>query len=320
MPGAIFVGIKEGAASEPVRVDVSLGFQPSSSLTSFDMFLRGDADAAVRPEQAGDLMIGFCGAMKDVQLRRNDGEELKFDPPITPSNTDLFIGSLGLEFSLSDDCVITIISKQDFSDKTVAEAGIGWGVYLEGEATAPTEAAAGSQHRYAFPRIATLTLPVEILNIESIAAESLVNIRPKGLPAEYVPTVSSPGVEDPTAPMWSLPIQSAAKVSGFELNGVDQRHEAAVQRDLFFVSASAGTAGGGLIWFFGAAGPIADALVRKFRKGELPAFEEVDELMLSPPSGNDVPDSPTYRRLAAVSLISGIAGSTLAWLISRRKP
>ncbi|MDF2048867.1 hypothetical protein [Arthrobacter sp. Cr_A7] len=319
MPGAIFVGVKKGSASAPVRVDVELRLQPSPSLTSFDMFLRGDINAAVPPEQAGDLMVGFCGAMKDVQLRRtSDGEELRFDPPIAPSN--LSEGSVGREFSLSGDCVMTTISKQDFSDQTLGVAGIGWAVSLEGETTAPTEAVAGSQHRYAFPRIATLTLPVEILAIESVTAESVVSIEPKGLPAEYVPTVSSPEVEDPTAPIWGLPLHNADRAAGFELNGVDQRHEAAVQRDLFLASASAGTAGGGLIWFFGSAGPFVDALLRRFRKAEAPVIEEAAELTPSPASENGVPDSPTYRRLIAASLLSGVAGSTLAWLFSRRKP
>lgn len=321
MPGAIFVGVKKGSAPAPVRVDVGLSFRPSPGLTSFDMFLRGDVDAAVPPEQAGDLMIGFCGAMKDVQLRRtSDGEELRFGPPIAPSNTEISAGSVGLEYSLSDDCVMTVISKQDFSDQTVGEAGIGWGVALEGETTAPTEAVAGARHRYTFPRIATLTLPVEVLDIESVTAESIVSIRPEGLPAEYVPTVSSPEVQDPTAPTWNLPLQSADKTAGFRLTGVDQRHEAAVQRDLFVASALAGIAGGGLIWFFGAAGSFVDALLRKLRKDKAPVIDEAGELTSSPASRNGVPDSPTYRRLVAVSLLSGIAASTVAWLVSRRKP
>lgn len=320
MPGAIFVGVKKGSAPAPIRVDVALDFHPSSSLTSFDMFLKGDVDAAVPPEQAGDLMIGFCGAMKDVQLRRtSDGEELRFDSPVAPSDTHLFVGSVGLDFSLSHDCVMTVISKQDFKDQTIGEAGVGWAVSLKGETTAPTEAIAGAQHRYAFPRIATLTMPAEILDIESVTTESVVSITPKDLPADYVPTVSSPDVEDPTAPTWSLPLQSADRAAGFELNGIDQRHEAGVQRDLFLASASAGTAGGGLIWFFGAAGPIVDAFLRKFRRSEAPLIEETDELRPSPASGDDVRDSRTYRHLVAASLLSGIAGSTLAWLVSRRK-
>lgn len=319
VPGAIFVGVKKESAPAPVRVDVELDFQPSPSLTSFDMFLRGDIDAAVPPEQAGDLMIGFCGPMKDVQLRRtNNGEELRFDPPVAPSDNDIF-GSVGLDFSLNNDCVMTVISKQDFKDQTIGEAGVGWAVSLEGETTAPTEAVAGAQHRYAFPRIATLTLPVEILNIESVTAESVVSITPHDLPADYVPTVSSPEVEDPTAPTWSLPLQSADRDAGFELNGIDQRHEAAVQRDLFLASASAGTAGGGLIWFFGAAGPFVDAFLRKFRRSEAPFIEEAGELTPPPARGDDVRNSPTYRHLVATSLLSGIAGSTLAWLVSRRK-
>ncbi|ABM07896.1 hypothetical protein AAur_0426 [Paenarthrobacter aurescens TC1] len=301
-------------------MDVELHFRPSSSLTSFDMFLKGDIGAAVPPEQAGDLMIGFCGAMKDVQLRRaSDGEELTFDSPIAPSDKDLFVGSVGLDFSLNNDCVMTVVSKRDFKDQTLGEAGVGWAVSLEGETTAPTEAVAGAQHRYAFPRIATLTLPVEILNIESVTAESVVSITPNDLPADYVPTVSSPEVEDPTAPTWSLPLQSADRAAGFELNGIDKRHEAAVQRDLFLASASAGTAGGGLIWFFGAAGPFVDALLRKFRRNEAPFIEEAGELTPPPASGDDVRDSPTCRHLVAASLLSGFVGSTLAWLVSRRK-
>lgn len=247
MPGAIFVGVKQGSASAPVRVDVDLRFYPSPNLTSFDMVLKGDDDAAVPPDEAGELMVGFCGAMKDVQLRRTSGgEELTLEPPIPPTDTNPRVVSIGLEFSLDDDCVMTVISPTDFPDTTLGKAGIGWAVSLEGDTTAPTEAFAGSHHRYAFPRIATLTLPADIspLGIQAVAAESVVSIGPRGLPAEYLPTVSSPQVEDPTAPGWSLPLQSANTTSGFRLSGVDQQGETEVQRKLFLASAAAGTAGG----------------------------------------------------------------------------
>src|SRR6185312_9448740 len=88
MPGAIFVGVKQGSAPAPVRVDVDLRFYPSPSLTSFDMVLRGDGAAAVPPDQAGELMVGFCGAIKDVHLRKTStGEELRFAPPIPPTDS-----------------------------------------------------------------------------------------------------------------------------------------------------------------------------------------------------------------------------------------
>lgn len=266
-------------------------------------------------------MIGFCGAMKNVRLRTtNDGKELKMDPPVAaPSDTDIFVSSVGTDLSLTDDCVMTLIRKQDFKDRTIGEAGIGWAVSVEGETTAPTEAVAGAQHRYAFPRIATLTLPAEFLDVESVTAESVVSITPKDLPADYVPTVSSPEVEDPTAPRWSLPLHSAGRAAGFELNGIDQRHETVVQRDLFLASASAGTAGGGLIWFFGAAGPFIDALIRRFRRSNAPLTKEEDQWMPTPAKKDNDRDSSAQHRVVATSLLSGIAGSTLAWLISRRK-
>src|SRR5687767_6050732 len=89
MPGAIFVGVKQGSASAPVRVDVDLRFDPSPSLTLFDMVLKGDGDAAVPPDQAGELMVGFCGAMKDVHLRKwGNGKELTFEPPIPPTDSN----------------------------------------------------------------------------------------------------------------------------------------------------------------------------------------------------------------------------------------
>jgi len=263
--------------------------------------------------------------MKDVQLRRtSDGQQLRLGPPVAPPDTEppwsdtlFYLGSAG--FSLTHGCAMTVINKQDFKERTVGVAGFGWAVSLEGETTAPTESVAGAQHRYVFPRIATLSFPAEILNIGSVAAESVVSITPKDLPADYVSTGSSPAVEDPIAPMWSLPLHSANGVPGFELYGVDQRHEAGVQRDLFFASASAGTAGGGLIWFFGAAGPFVDSFLRKFRRREAPLVEERDEPKPSPASKGDAGDSPTYYQLVVACLLSGTAGSMLAWLVSRRR-
>lgn len=323
MPGAIFVGVKQGSTPAPVRVDVDLRFYPSPNLTSFDMVLKGDDNAAVPPNQAGELMVGFCGAMKDVQLRRtSDGKELTFEPPIRPTNTNPRVSSIGLEFSLDDDCVMTDISPTDFRDTTVGEAGFGWAVSLEGDTTAPTEAFAGSHHRYAFPRIATLTLPAGIgpLDIQAVAAESVVRIDPRGLPAEYVTTVSSPQVEDSTAPGWSFPIQSADTAAGFRLAGVDEQDETEVQRKLFVASAAAGIAGGGLIWGFGALGPLIEDRRHKPLRGEALDPDEPR----NPPTAtsireHDIQNSPAHSRLIAASVLSGVAGSMLTWLVSRRK-
>lgn len=217
---------------------------------------------------------------------------------------------------------MTVIVSVDFRDTTIGKAGIGWGVSLEGDTTAPIEAFAGSHHRYAFPRIATLTLPAVIgpLDIQAVAVESVVTIRPSGIPAEYVPTVSSPQVEDPTSPGWSLPLQIADTAAGFRLAGVDQQEEKEVQGKLFFASASAGIAGGALIWGFGALGPLIEKRRHKPLEGEAHAPEEADSSS-TPTSirGYDVQSSPTYRRLMTASVLSGIARTTLTWLVSRRK-
>lgn len=319
MPGAILVGVKQGSASAPVRVDVDLRFYPSPDLTSFDMVLKGDGDAAVPSDDAGELMVGFCGAMKDVLLRRtSDGEELTFESPIPSTDTNPRVGAIGFEFSLDDDCVMTVIRPTDFRDTTLGEAGIGWAVSLKGCTHAPTEASAGSRHRYAFPRIATLTLPAAIspLDIQAVAAESVVSIEPRDLPAEYLPTVASPQVENPTAPGWSLPLHRAHPTAGFRLSGVDQQEETEVQRELFLASAAIGTAGGGLIWLFGTIGPLLNDFVQKRRnRSELVAEELVPHLG----GRTDVLAPPDYLRLIAVPVLLGIAGSVFAWLISKRR-
>ncbi len=325
MPGAIFVGVKHGSASAPVRVDVDLRYYPSPSLTLFDMVLKGDSAAAVPPDQAGELMVGFCGAMKDVHLRKSsNGDELSFAPPIPPTDSNPKASEIGLEYSLDDDCVMTDISPTDFQDTTVGEAGLGWAVSLQGKTAAPTEAFAGSHHRYAFPRIATLTLPAEIgsLGIQAVAAESVVSIEPRDLPAEYVPTISSPQVEDPTAPTWSLPLRSADTTAGFRLTGVDQQDETEAQRKLFLASAAAGTTGGGLIWLVGSTGPVLKDVVQKRQNRRPPPAEKAGEAgELTPSLGNetDVPDSIDYLRLFAAPALLALAGSTLAWVFSRRR-
>lgn len=322
MPGAIFIGVKPGSASAPVRVDVDLRFHPSPSLTRFDMVLRGDGAAAVPPDQAGELMVGFCGAMKDVHLRKtSNGEELRFVPPIPPTDSNPKVSAIGLEFSLDDDCVKTDISPTDFQDTTVGEAGIGWAVSLQGNSAAPTEAFAGSHHRYAFPRIATLTLPAFIgpPGIQAVAADSVVSIQPRDLPAEYVPTISSPQVEDPTAPAWSLPLRIADTAAGFRLTGVDQQDATEAQRKLFLASAAAGTAGGGLIWLVGATGPVLNEVVQKRRNRRAPVAEETGEPVPSPGNRTDVPDAFAYLRFFAAPVLVAIAGSVLAWVISKRR-
>lgn len=322
MPGAIFVGVKQGSASAPVRVDVDLRFYPSPSLTWFDMVLKGDGAAAVPPDQAGELMVGFCGAMKDVHLRKaSNGEELTFEPPIPSTDLNPRVGAIGFEFSLDDDCVMTDISPTDFRDRTVGGAGIGWAVSLQGNTAAPTEAFAGSHHRYAFPRIATLTLSdfTGTLDIQAVAAGSVVSIQPRDLPAEYVPTISSPQVEDPTAPRWILPLRSAATAAGFRLAGVDQQAETEVQRKLFLASAAAGTAGGGLIWLVGGIGPVLNDVVHKRRNRRAPVAEEAGGLTPSLGDRTEVPDSFDYLRLIAAPALLALAGSTLAWVISKRR-
>jgi hypothetical protein len=286
------------------------------------MVLKGDGDVAVPPEQAGELMVGFCGAMRDVHLRKtSNGEELTFEPPIPPTDSNPKVSSIGLEFSLDDDCVMTVISPTDFQDTTVGEAGIGWAVSLEGDTTAPTEAFAGSHHRYAFPRVATLTLPAVFgpLDIQAVAAESVVSIQPRDLPAEYVPTISSPQVEDPTAPGWALPLRSAAMTAGFRLTGIDQQDETEVQRKLFLASAAAGTAGGGLIWLFGSMGTVLNDAAQKRRDRRAPVAEEAGELTGPLGGRTDVQHSPGYLRLIAAPALLALAGSALAWVISKRR-
>ncbi len=209
---------------------------------------------------------------------------------------------------------MTVISPTDFRDTTFGEAGFGWAASLEGDTTAPTEAFAGSHHRYAFPRLATLTLPAVIgpLDIQAEAAESVVSIQPRDLPAEYVPTTSSPQVGDPTAPGWSLPLQSADTPKGFRLTGIDQQGETEVQRKLFLASAAAGTAGGGLIWLVAAIGSVLNGVVQTRRNRRAPIAERVGELTPSLGSRTDVPDPPDYLRLIAAPALLALAGSRLA--------
>ncbi|MGP7812625.1 MULTISPECIES: hypothetical protein [Micrococcaceae] len=320
MPGAIFVGVKHGSASAPVRVDIDLRFYPSPNLTKFDMVLKGDSAAAVPPDQAGELMVGFCGAMKDVHLRKtSNGEELRFAPPIPPTDSNPRVSGIGLEFSIDDDCVMTRIWPTDFRDTTIGEAGMGWAVSLQGNTSAPTEAFAGSHHRYAFPRIATMTLPAvtDLLDIQSVATESVVSIQPRDLPAEYVPTISSPQVVDPTAPTWRLPIRSADTSAGFRLAGIDQQEETNVQRKLFLASAAAGITGGGLIWLVGTIGPVFNKVVQNRRNRRAPAADVAGELTPDLGSRTDVPDSSAYPRLFTASALLFLAGSTVAWAIRK---
>lgn len=319
MPGAIFVGVERGTTSELVRVDIDLHFYPSTTLTSFDMVLKGDIDAAVPPTQAGELVVGFCGTMKDVHLSKtSNGENLTFEPPIPSTDSSLRISGIGLEFSLDDDCVMTHIAPMDFPDTTLGEAGIGWAVSLQGNTTAPTEAFAGSHRRYAFPRITTLAVPATmgLPGIQAVAPESVVSIQPRNLPAEYVPTISSPTVEDPTAPTWRLLLRNAGTAAGFRLTGVDQQDEMEVQRKLFLASAAAGLAGGGLIWLVGAMGPALNDYSQK-RRNRREAPEEAGAL--TPPLTNttEIPDSPACSRVIAASALLAFAGSTLVWIIKK---
>ncbi|WP_458117281.1 hypothetical protein [Arthrobacter sp. D2-10] len=328
MPGVIFVGVKQGSAPAPVRVDVSLDFQPSPTMTTFGMFLKGDVDAGVPAERAGELVIGFCGGMKDVQLRTTaGGRDLKLEPPLPSSDANIYAGTIASEFSLDDDCVTTVLEEGDLTGQTIGEGGIGWALGLEGETTAATEAIAGAEHRYAFPRIGTLSLPVEVMSmkggfgIEAVAPESVASITPTDLPLEYVPTVSSPEVENLLAPAWGIRLRSFGPVDGYRLNGVDQQQSVAVQRDLFIAAALAGTTSGGLIWACGAVGPLFDNRRRKPPpKIEAPDTEKARESLVPSSAGGDgVFPSPGNRHLIAASVLFGIAGSTLGWLISKWK-
>lgn len=322
VPGSIYVGVKRDSALAPVRVDIDLSFYPSPDRTLFDMVLRGDNDAAVPPDQAGELMVGFCGAMKDVQLRKvSDGEELTVESRMIPIYWSAKVGLGASVFFPNENCVMTVIKPTDFTEVTFGEAGSGWAVSLAGETTAATEASAGSHHRYTFPSVETLTLPEALnsLDVQAVAAESMVRIQPRQLPVEYVPTISSPQVEDPTAPEWRLPIQGAYTTAGFQLSGVDQQDEMEVQRKLFLASAAAGTAGGGLIWVVGAISPVLNDLGQKRRNRDVPAAEQARDPAPSLGSRSDAVDPPNYLRLISAPVVLGIAGSSLAWLIRRRR-
>lgn len=206
-----------------------------------------------------------------------------------------------------------------FPDTTLGEAGIGWAVSLQGNTTAPTEAFAGSHHRYAFPRITTLAVPANmgLLGIQAVAPESMVSIQPRNFPAEYVPTISSPAVEDPTAPIWRLLLRNAGTAAGFRLTGVDLQDEMEVQRKLFLASAAAGIAGGGLIWLVGAMGPALNDYSQKRRNRRETPEEEAGAL--TPPLTNrtEIPDSLAYSRVIAASTLLAFAGSTLVWIIKK---
>lgn len=316
-PGSVFIGVRQGSAPTPVRVDVGMLLQPSPSRTTFSIALLGDPSSSVPLEDAGDLLLGFCGSMKDVRLQTSaDVENLALIPLIPASGPDITTNSFGAEFSLRDDCRMAVINKRELTDTLIGEGGPSWALFIEGETTAATEASAGAQHRYVLPRIATATLPIEGLNMDSVAVESVVSIKPDGLPPEYVPTVMSPQVDDIGAPGWEFPIRSIGRLEGFRLTGTDQRGQAEIQGLLFLGSGFAGVAGGGLVWMFGTFG----VLRRKSSPQALSPASESDALTLDLAGGDDHSRPPTDKRLLVASVLSGIACSALTWFLRRRRP
>ncbi|STX05734.1 Uncharacterised protein [Kocuria rosea] len=316
-PGSVFVGVRQGSTPAPVRVDVRMVLQPSPSRTTFNITLLGDPSSSVPLEESGELLLGFCGAMKDTRLQTSvDADNLPLIPLIPPSDLDVTTNAFGAEFSLRDDCRMAVINKRELTDTSIGEGGISWALFIEGETTAATEASAGALHRYVLPRVATAKIPMENLNMDAVAVESVVSIEPDDLPPEYVPTVASPQVDDIGDPEWEFPIRSAGRLEEFRLTGTDQREQAEIQRGLFLGSGLAGVAGGGLIWLFGSLG----ASPQKSRTQALSPAREPDAFTLNLAEEVDHPHPRTYKRLVAASVLSATAASTLTWFLSRRRP
>ena len=254
--------------------------------------------------------------MKDVRLQTSaDAENLELKPLIPASGLDLTTNSFGPEYSLRDDCRMTIINKRELTDTNFGDGGPSWALFINGETTAATAASAGAQHLYALPHIATGDLPFKGIDMDSVAVESMASMEPDGLPPQYVPTVISPQVNDIGNPRWELPIRSAGILEGFRLSGTDHREQANIQGWLFLGSGFAGVAGGGLIWLFSSLG----ALRRKTRPQAPHPASETDALKLDVAGGDDYPRPTTYKRLLVASVLSGIGGFALTWFLSRRR-
>ncbi|MGO4246275.1 hypothetical protein AB4Y87_03600 [Paenarthrobacter sp. RAF54_2] len=250
--GSILVGVKHGSAATPVRVDVHMTLHPSEREGKFSLSLLGDPEVPVTPEKAGDLILGFCGAMKDVRLRKAGGsDELRLEPLVAPTGRDYFSGAVGFNISLEDDCKMLIVQNSELSGFLVGTAGASWAVFFEGEALAPTAAIAGAQQRFVFPNITSTFLPRDVLMMDAVAQNSRATLTPKGLPREFVPSVTTPAMPDSGILEWKFPIAAVQDSKSYRITGTDQQENAWAQGQLFLASGLFGIAGGGLIWFFG---------------------------------------------------------------------
>jgi len=250
--GSILVGVKHGSAATPVRVDVHMTLNPSEREGKFSLSLLGDPEAPVTPEEAGDLILGLCGSMKDVRLRKAGvSDELRLEPLVAPSGRDYFSGAIGFNTSLKDDCKMLFVQKSELTGFLVGATGASWGVFFEGETLAPTAAVEGAQQRFVFPNITSTFLPRDLLWMDAVAQSSTATLTPKGLPREFVPSVTTPAMPDSGILEWRFPIAAVQNSKSYRITGTDQQENAWAQGQLFLASGLFGVAGGGLIWFIG---------------------------------------------------------------------
>ncbi len=294
---------------------------PSPSQTTFRLHLNGDSTSPVPQDRAGDLILGFCGAMRDVRLQKvGDNADLVPRPLLQPSDTEIDSNRLG---HLSD-CRVIDVPKSDLTGISFGPAGASWALPpLEGETSAATEASNGAQHRYALPNIVSTYLPVDGVLIDPVANESMASLTPHELPGEFVPTVASPQLNDSGILEWNFPLTSAQGNAGHRITGTDQQEGGEIQQHLFFASGLSGVAGGALIWLFSTFGIFH----KRVRRGALPTTSTADLLgpeltgrqasttAAQPLTGTDQDEAASIqRKILVTSALSAVTGGALIWI------
>lgn len=289
--------------------------RPSTHKTEFTLDLLGDPTSPVPLDKAGDLMLGFCGPMEDVRVRRfKDESVLKLQPLPLPSEGEIFSGALGTDISLVDDCQMLVIPKSELNSLSIGDFGASWALSLEGETSAQTEASAGAQRRYAFPNIVTTALPFVGLEMDPVALDSTASITPKYLPREFTATVASPELNNAGILSWDFPVAAARGRAGYILTGTDQQKQAEIQSQLFIASGLSGATGGALIWLFSSFGGANE---KGHRRTPAPSADKKAQRPDSPPEDRHKPRSLPMKILAA-SALSAVVGCGITWLIKRR--
>ena len=247
-PGTIFVSAEQGPSHDRLRVDVQVQVDVSQTQTSLSISLHGDPNSPVSLDEAGDLILGFCGGIRDIQLvniATGDAIALK---SLNVNDPQVWSSQLG---HLSD-CRMAKISKYELTGTWLGDSGRSWALpRLMGTTSAVTKASAGAQHRYVFPNVVTTHIPIGEVPFGTVASKSMVELTTRGISDEYIPAVSSPALDDPGALKWNFPMSSYQGSSGHRLTGVDQAEATVIQAKLFFAAALSGIAGTLLAWILG---------------------------------------------------------------------